>query len=43
MADTKWWQHSVVYQIYPQTFNDSNHDGVGDLAGIIPKIPYLVQ
>lgn len=43
MADTKWWQNSVVYQIYPQTFNDSNHDGVGDLAGIIPKIPYLVQ
>lgn len=43
MADTKWWQHSVVYQIYPQTFHDSNHDGVGDLAGIIPKIPYLVQ
>lgn len=43
MADTKWWQHSVVYQIYPQTFNDSNHDGVGDLAGIVPKIPYLVQ
>lgn len=43
MADTKWWQHSVVYQIYPQTFNDSNHDGVGDLAGIILKIPYLVQ
>lgn len=43
MADTKWWQHSVVYQIYPQTFNDSNHDGVGDLVGIIPKITYLVQ
>lgn len=43
MADTKWWQHSVVYQIYPQTFNDSNHDGVGDLVGIISKIPYLVQ
>lgn len=43
MADTKWWQHSVVYQIYPQTFNDSNHDGIGDLAGIIPKISYLVQ
>ena len=37
----KWWQNSVVYQIYPKSFLDSNGDGIGDLQGIIPKIPYL--
>lgn len=37
----KWWQKSVVYQIYPKSFLDSNADGIGDLKGIIQKIPYL--
>lgn len=37
----KWWQNSVVYQIYPKSFLDSNGDGIGDLQGIIQKIPYL--
>lgn len=41
MADTQWWQHAVGYEIYPQSFLDSNHDGVGDLPGIQTKIPYL--
>ncbi|HCT63042.1 MAG TPA: glucohydrolase [Erysipelotrichaceae bacterium] len=36
-----WWQESVVYQIYPRSFKDSNHDGIGDLQGIISKLPYL--
>jgi oligo-1,6-glucosidase len=36
-----WFREGVVYQIYPRSFNDSNHDGVGDLLGIIDKIPYL--
>lgn len=37
----KWWQNSVVYQIYPRSFKDSNNDGIGDLRGIISKLDYL--
>ncbi|MFB4212452.1 alpha-glucosidase [Shouchella sp. JSM 1781072] len=37
----KWWQKEVVYQIYPKSFNDTNHDGIGDIQGITEKIPYL--
>lgn len=37
----KWWQSSVVYQIYPKSFFDSNDDGIGDLQGIIIKLDYL--
>lgn len=37
----KWWHSSVVYQIYPRSFNDSNGDGIGDLRGIIEKLDYL--
>ncbi len=36
-----WWKNSVVYQIYPQSYQDSNHDGMGDLAGIISRLDYL--
>lgn len=36
-----WWKKSVVYQIYPRSFNDSNSDGIGDLQGIIQKLDYL--
>jgi len=39
----KWWHDSVIYQIYPKSFNDSNNDGIGDLAGIIEKLDYLNQ
>lgn len=38
-----WWQSGVVYQIYPRSFQDSNGDGVGDLAGIISRLPYLAD
>lgn len=37
----KWWKEAVVYQIYPRSFMDSNEDGIGDLAGIRSRIPYL--
>ena len=36
-----WWQSAVVYQIYPRSFQDSNGDGVGDLAGIAERADYL--
>ncbi|WJV36763.1 alpha-glucosidase [Raoultella terrigena] len=36
-----WWKESVVYQIYPKSFYDSNNDGTGDIRGIIAKLPYL--
>lgn len=41
MNSSDWYKHSVVYQIYPRSFKDSNGDGVGDLQGIISKIDYI--
>ena len=37
----KWWKNAVIYQIYPKSFKDTNGDGIGDIPGIIEKIPYL--
>ncbi|WP_100373564.1 glycoside hydrolase family 13 protein [Bacillus sp. FJAT-45037] len=37
----QWWKESVVYQIYPRSYADSNGDGMGDLQGIINKLDYL--
>lgn len=39
--EKKWWKESVVYQIYPRSFKDSNGDGIGDLNGITEKMGYL--
>lgn len=36
-----WWETAVIYEVYPRSFADSNGDGVGDLRGIIEKIPYI--
>ncbi len=36
-----WWRQAVVYQIYPRSFADANGDGIGDLQGIISRVPYL--
>ncbi len=41
--ERKWWKEGVVYQIYPRSFYDTNGDGIGDLRGIIKKIPYLKE
>ncbi len=38
-----WWKKSVVYQIYPQSYKDTTGSGMGDLNGIIEKLPYLVK
>ena len=40
-ADADWWRQAVVYQIYPRSFADSDGNGLGDLAGVISRIPYL--
>ena len=41
MENKKYFENNVVYQIYPRSFCDSNGDGIGDIPGIISKLPYL--
>lgn len=38
-----WWKESIIYQIYPRSFKDSNGDGIGDLKGILEKVDYLAE
>jgi alpha-glucosidase len=40
-GDEFWWRHGIFYQIYPRSFQDTNADGVGDIAGVIERLPYL--
>ena len=38
-----WWKEAVGYQIYPKSFKDTNGDGIGDIKGIVEKLPYLKE
>ncbi len=38
-----WWRGATIYQIYPRSFADANGDGVGDLAGVTEKLPYVAE
>ncbi|MEH7826973.1 alpha-glucosidase [Gemmobacter denitrificans] len=42
-TDENWWRGAVIYQIYPRSFQDSNGDGIGDLAGIIPRLDHIAD
>jgi alpha-glucosidase len=42
-ADTDWWRGAAIYQIYPRSFQDSNEDGIGDLAGIIHRLEHIAK
>ncbi|SEN42368.1 alpha-glucosidase [Gemmobacter aquatilis] len=39
--DENWWRGAVIYQIYPRSYQDSNADGIGDLAGIVQRLPHI--
>src|SRR5213082_989068 len=43
MRPAHWWQTGVIYQVYPRSFQDENGDGVGDLRGVIRRLPYLAE
>ena len=42
-AEKNWWRGAVIYQIYPRSFQDSNGDGIGDLSGIVQRLPYVAS
>jgi alpha-glucosidase len=42
-ADANWWRGAVIYQIYPRSYQDSNGDGIGDLAGIVQRLPHIAR
>lgn len=43
VVDKDWWRGAVIYQIYPRSYQDSNHDGVGDLAGIKDRLEHIAE
>lgn len=42
-VDHDWWRGAVIYQVYPRSFQDSNGDGIGDIAGIVERLPYIAS
>jgi len=42
-SDKDWWRGAVIYQIYPRSYQDSNGDGIGDIKGIIKRLPYVAS
>ena len=38
-----WWASAVVYQVYPRSFADGDGDGIGDLPGLVARLPYLAE
>ncbi len=43
MKSAPWWQSGVIYQIYPRSFQDGRGTGVGDLRGVIQRLPYVAD
>jgi len=43
MSSTAWWRDAVIYQVYPRSFADGSGDGMGDIAGIRSRLPYLAE
>jgi len=42
-TDKDWWRGAVIYQVYPRSYQDSNGDGIGDLAGLTSRLPYIAD